>query len=270
MPWEWAPQPYVGIWAAMILLAVWYVQRVWRSPEAARRPGGSQSAAATAGWVILWVATDWPLGTLAAGYLLSASMVQLLAYYYVVAPLLVHGVPRSVRASWLERRYLGPVGFLVRRPLAAFALWNGILIITHVPLVADRLKALEVGMMAMDLAWLGSAVVFWWALDVSGSEDSVSVRFGKGVVYLLGSKAVPALLGALLTFHNFPLYETYEFANRVWPEFTALEDQEMAGLLMWEGMTPLLLLRLGLMFRAWYAAEQVGTSRGEADARQLG
>ncbi len=268
VPWDWAPQPYVGIWVAMIALATWYVRRVWRSDEVARRPSRGQLAAATAGWLILWAATDWPLGKLAAGYLLSASMVQLLVYYYVMAPLLVYGVPRSVQACWVEGRYGGPLRFLVRRPLAAFALWNASLIVTHIPIVADRLKALEVGMMAMDVVWVGTAVLFWWSLDSSGSGKSPSIRFGTSVLYLLGSKAVPALLGALLTFHNFPLYETYEFANRVWPEFTALRDQETAGLLMWEGMTPLLLLRLALMFRAWYAAEQGGAPDVEPRARQ--
>lgn len=193
-------------------------------------------------------------------------MVQLLAYYYVAAPLLVHGVPRSVRAPWLEGRYGAPVRLFVRRPLAAFALWNAGLIGTHIPLVADRLKAFEVGMMAMDIVWLGTAVLFWWSLDSSGSAESVSVRSGKGMLDLLGSKAVPALLGALLTFHNFPLYETYEFANRVWPDFSALDDQQTAGLLMWEGMTPLLLLRLALMFRAWYVAEQRETAERVAMA----
>lgn len=240
----------------MIALATWYVRRVWRSDEVPRRPSRGQLAAAAAGWVILWAATDWPVGKLAAGYLLSASMVQLLAYYYIVAPLLVHGVPRSVRASWLEGRFRGPVRFLVRRPLAAFALWNATLVVTHIPVVADPLKAIEVGMMAMDVLWLGSAALFWWSLDSATEGDSASIRFGKQTVYLLGSKAAPALLGALLTFDNFPLYETYEFANRVWPDFTALDDQQAAGLLMWEGMTPLLLLRLGLTFRAWYVAEQ--------------
>ena len=257
VPWDWAPQPYLGVWLVMIGLAGAYVVAIrrWeRDPNGAHRTRG-QVAAAVTGWLVLWVATDWPVGKLAAGYLLAASMVQIILYTYVVAPLFVYALPRPLREAWLARSHMRCVRAVVQRPLAAFGLLNLSLIVTHVPAVTDTLKALQAGTMAMDAAWLVSAFLFWWALDVS-REESPSVRFGKRILYLVGSRVVPTLLGALLTFHNFPLYETYEFTNRVWPEFTALDDQQAAGLLMWMGMTPLLLLRQGITFHDWYSAEE--------------
>ena len=41
----------------------------------------------------LWAASDWPLGTLGAGYLLSVHTVLYIIYTMVAAPLLVLGLP---------------------------------------------------------------------------------------------------------------------------------------------------------------------------------
>ncbi len=122
------------------------------------------------------------------------------------------------------------------------------LVVTHLPPVADSLKALQLGTMLMDVSWLLSAFLYWWALAAyrPGNND---VRLGTRLLYVFGSKVVPTLLGVILTFHNFPLYTTYEFANRAFAGFSAVDDQQAAGVLMWEGMAPLLLVRLALVFR---------------------
>lgn len=258
VPWTWTPQPYVGVWLMMLGIAAAYVGSVRRRAGAGThaRATRGQLAAFTVGWLLLWASTDWPIGALAAGYLLTASMVQIVLYYYVVAPLLVYGIPRQVRARWLEPRYAAPIRVVVQRPPVAFALLTVTLVITHIPPVADSLKALQLGTMIMDVSWLVTAFLYWWALDAY-RPDSSDVRLGTRLLYVFGSKAVPTLLGVILTFHNFPLYATYEFANRVFAGFSAIDDQQAAGVLMWEGMAPLLVLRLALVFReAFVAGEQ--------------
>ena len=52
--------------------------------------------------LLLWLATDWPLGLLGASYLASAHMVQFLIYTMAVAPLLLLCTP-----EWMARRLLG-------------------------------------------------------------------------------------------------------------------------------------------------------------------
>ena len=166
-----------------------------------------------------------------------------------------------MRERLLTSPRLRPLAIAVRRPLITFTVINVALVVTHIPILADFLKATQLGTMAMDLVWLTTGVVFWWSLDAYRPDDS-SARFLKKGAYVLGSKAVPTLLGILLTFHNFPLYTTYEFANRVWPGFSALEDQQTAGLLMWMGMMPVLVLRLGLVFRDAYLADRAQVEEG--------
>lgn len=270
VPWTWEPQPYLGIWLVMVSLAVGYILAVrWY----ARQPGGhapsrTQLAAAVAGWFLLWVATDWPLGTLSAGYLLTASMIQIMLYYYVVAPLIIRATPRGLRDRLLTHpraRILRPV---VSRPLVAFVPVNLVLTVTHIPAVADFLKATQLGTMAMDLVWLTTGVLFWWALDAYRPADP-NARFFKLSVYITASKIVPTVIGVILTFHNFPLYTTYEFANRVWMSFSALEDQQVAGLVMLLGMMPLLVLRLGLAAREAHLAGGPGSAGRRTGAAVL-
>jgi len=249
VPWTWTPQPYIGIWLTMIVLAVGYVVAVRAHARSTgdTYPTRGQLAAFVVGWLLLWATTDWPLGALAAGYLLTASMVQIVLYYYIIAPLFVHAIPRDLRIRCLTGRYAGPLRLVVQRPLIAFVLLTATLIITHIPVATDTLKALQVGTMLMDTSWLLTAFLYWWALDAyrPAGQDA---RFGTRLLYVMGSKVVPTLLGIILTFHNFPIYTTYEFANRAFIGFTALDDQQAAGLLMWMGMVPLLMVRLGLVF----------------------
>lgn len=261
VPWAWTPQPYIGIWLVMLGMAWWYARLVRAE---ARRTGmpvdrGRVTAFVT-GWAALWIATDWPLGALAAGYLLAASMIQIVIYLYVASPLLVYSIPEPVRDRWVLARGARPLRWIVSHPFVAWVLLQAVLLVTHVPPVADPLKALQLGTMLMDGIWLGSALLFWWALDAY-RPPSTGLRYGKQALYILASKIVPMGLGVYFTFDNFPLFTTYEFANRVWPSVDALHDQQAAGLIMWMAMTPVLLIRLAILFQSW--------SRSEAPSEDL-
>lgn len=272
-PWSWAPRLYVGIWLVMIGIGLGYL---WLVRDSARRTGEridrGRAVVFVIGWATLWVATDWPLGALSAGYLLSASMIQVVVYVYVAAPLMVYGMPPAIRERWLIDR--SPWNWIVRRPLVAFVVFQACLVITHVPAIADSLKALQLGTMLMDGIWLGAALLFWWSLDTYRPASS-GRRFGVRIMFVLLSKAAPTALGVVLAYDNFPWFTTYEFANRVWPSMTALQDQQAAGLIMWMGMAPLIPVRIAILFAEWARAERPdlptevarpGACRPEGDA----
>jgi len=249
VPWTWTPQPYVGVWLLMIALVVGYLVVCRAGRSASGRPvGAGRVTAFVAAWLLLWLIMDWPIGALAAGYLLTASMIQVVVTTYIVAPLLVHAVPTELRDRWLEAPSMGPLRTIVGRPIIAFALMNAVLTVTHLPGIADALHSFQLGTMAMDLGWLSTAMLFWWSLDAY-RPASREARFGVHVLFLIASNALPTLLGIVLVFDVFPLYTTYEFANRAFLGFSAREDQEVAGLLMWVGTVPLFFLRFGLAFR---------------------
>jgi len=253
--WTWAPQAYPGIWLFLALFVAGYVLalRSTRTPARGRHLG-----AFALGVVLLWLALDWPLGALAAGYLLTAHMLQYVLLSLVVAPALLAGTPAPLRRRVLAARGMAPVRWWVERPMAAFSLFNVVLAVTHLPLVADTLKPLQLGSMAMDLAWLGSALLFWWSLSPDVQEREPEAIYGRRMLFLLGTKVVPIALGALFVFSEFPLYRTYELAARAIEGLGAKGDQTIAGWLMWMGATPVLVVHLAAAFFAWHELEARG------------
>lgn len=262
-PWTWAPQAYPGIWLFVALglgAWLWAVRRAGPRHAAPGEPAVTRAQAAgfLLGWALLWATLDWPLGPLAAGYLLSAHILQYAVIVFLVGPLLEAGIPPWMRRAALAPRALAPLRRAVERPFAAFLLLNGVLVVTHVPLVTDALKPLQFGSMAIDLLWVGSALLFWLATspDAEEGRDRLDALYGRRFLYVAGVKVLPIFLGAFFVLADFPLYRTYELAPRALEGLTAHGDQVLAGWLMWVGTTPLLLYRLGAAFFTWHHLEE--------------
>ena len=65
-PWRWQWVAYPGIWVASALPLIVYFRAIRRHPGPIDRRKAAQF---TLGILVFWVASDWPLGTLGAGYL---------------------------------------------------------------------------------------------------------------------------------------------------------------------------------------------------------
>lgn len=292
-PWSWSPRAYPGVWITMAALLAAYFW-AWRHAPAGRPadstsasaprppsgeadPAGAQASAATVterhvqraarrkrwafvgGWLLLWAATDWPLGTLGAGYLASAHMVQYVIYTMAAAPLLMVSIP-----EWMLRRLLSKLRIyrLVRflaQPVVAAVVFNFVLISTHAPLTVDAFRANQFGSFLLDAAWLLSALLMW--LPVCGPlqemKPSLPVR---GVYLFLAAGLFPMIPGGFLTFASSPLYAVYELAPRV-GGLDALADQQLAGALMKVGNIPLLWPVLGALFIRWAQEDREPSAR---------
>jgi cytochrome c oxidase assembly factor CtaG len=258
--WTWAPQYYPGIWLVMLALLVGYIYAVRRVGPSRVGVGEavvtrSQATSFGAGWVLLWVATDWPIGALGAGYLLTAHMIQYVTYSLVVAPLLLRGTPPWMRELVLNAPGMGPLRGLTERPFLAFIVFNLVLATSHLPFVADTLKPLQFGQMLLDVIWLLSALAFWAAIGSFDDDEEHTLAHGKRLLYIIGMTVLPTIPGAFFVFSEFPVYTTYEFATRAFADFPARDDQVIAGLVMWVGMMPFLMVRLALAFFVWSQAE---------------
>jgi putative membrane protein len=257
--WDWVPRAYPGIWIAVAAMLAEYL--------AARRRAGlptrdRQLWAFLGGWVVLWAATDWPLGTLGAGYLASAHMAQYLLTTLVAAPLLVLGMPERVLRPALARTSLDGVVRQACRPVAAGLIVNVVLVATHAPASVDALRSSQVGSFALDASWLVSGFVLWMPVcgPLAELKPSYPVR---GVFLFLAAGVVPMIPGGFLTFASTPLYATYELAPRV-AGFDAVSDQQLAGALMKVGNIPLIWPVIGGLFLRW---AQLAQSRDSASAR---
>jgi putative membrane protein len=257
-PWSWTFRAYPGIWLVVAALAGGYLRGVH-----GRRDGEEHSARRTAffmaGLAVFWIASDWPIGTLGAGYLAGAHMIQYMLYVFVASPLLWLGTP-----EWMARRLLAVTGIyragrsLRRFPLAMGVLFNLTLVLTHTPLAVDSLRSSQFGSFGMDFVWLLSGLALW--APVVGTVSEFRARsYPARMLYLFFATGIVTIIPAsFLTFAGLPLYRTYELAPRVFG-LTAIHDQQIAGLIMKLGAVPVVWPVLATMMYRWAMAERVST-----------
>lgn len=255
VPWDWTPRAYPGVWAAMAaLLGVYVLARRRRAPHERRPDDGRRAVAFAAGWVALWVASDWPLGTLGSGYLASAHMVQYLLYTMVAAPLIVVGWSEPMLRRALARTRTTRLVRLATRPVTAGVIFNVVLVATHAPVVVDALRVSQAGSFVLDGLWLASGVILW--LPICGTLDEIRPSYpSRALLLFLAAGVVPMVPGGFLTFAAHPLYAIYELAPRV-GGFDATDDQQLAGVIMKLGGVPIIWPVIGVLFARWARQSQ--------------
>ncbi|MBI5618807.1 MAG: cytochrome c oxidase assembly protein [Gammaproteobacteria bacterium] len=189
-----------------------------------------------AGWLALAAALLTPLDTLAARSF-AAHMVQHEILILVAAPLCVLGQPLAIW-SWAlphaGRLRLAAVfhhpawqrpWHALTAPLPAWALHAAALWIWHLPLLFEAALARQAVHVAQHASFLGTALLFWWALLRPAARHAPGVALALLFTTMLHSTA----LGALLTLATHAWYGVYGGAFGL----DALEDQQLGGLVMW-------------------------------------
>lgn len=264
-PWSWEWRAYPGIWMAVALLAVPFLLslRRHRTETGERGITTRQKWQYGGGVVVFWLATDWPVGTLGAGYLASVHMLQWMLYTSVVAPLLLLGTPEWMAERFVARLRLDAVLRRISRPLVAGVFFNVVLVITHAPFVVDRLRVSAAGSIALDVAWVVSGLIVWLPI-ISPIRSLRSRSYPIKIVYLfLAMGVLPMIPGGFLTFATYPLYAIFELAPRA-TALSAANDQIIAGLLMKIGSIPVIWPVVGVMFVRWARQESAEDAANEA------
>jgi putative membrane protein len=198
--------------------------------QANRAERRSRIAAAVVGILTLWLALDWPLGTLGAGYLASVHMVQFLLVAMAAAPLLVYGLPISAMPRLDQYAEKHAVVRALTHPVLWMCAFDVVVVTTHVPHVVDALMASQLGSFVLDILWLVSAIGFWWpvvrALPGRGMLSG-PIKLG----YLFFGTLAHTGVATYLLLAAFPVYRTYELAPPI-AGVSPLSDQEVAGGLM--------------------------------------
>jgi putative membrane protein len=226
----------------LLLAALLYaggVLRLWRAAGAGHGVTRRHAAAFALGWVTLAVALVSPLDALGT-QLFSAHMVQHELLMVLAAPLLVSGRPLAVWVWALPPRARRGVGRALHWPpwrsiwhgltraatawtLHAVVLWGW-----HLPWLFDAALRDDDWHAAQHASFLGSALLFWWALMKPGARASQ----GASLVYLFTTMLHTGALGALLTLSSQVWYLPYQATTSAWG-VSALEDQQLGGLVMW-------------------------------------
>lgn len=122
----------------------------------------------------------------------------------------------------------------------------------HVPALYQR--TLDSGLVhaLQHSSFLLTALLFWWSVL---PEASLRGRHGVAIMSLFSTMVYTGGLGALLTLARTPWYPAYGEGAPLWG-LTLLEDQQLAGLIMWvPGGVTYLLATLWLV-AAWLQASE--------------
>lgn len=236
--WTWSFAPWIVALMATSLAMYWIgLRRLWRRAGYGRGIGTRQAACFATGWLVLALALASPLDAL-GGALFSVHMVQHELLMVVAAPLFVMSRPLeawtwAMPASW--RQPLAGAGRLrpvaatwraITQPLGAWTLHAVALWGWHIPWLFEAALTNEWLHSLQHASFLASALLFWWSVLGRG----VRRPDGVGLASLFTTMLHTGALGALLTFAVHPWYGHYAAGAF---GLTALEDQQLGGLVMW-------------------------------------
>ena len=151
----------------------------------------------------------------------------------VIAPMLVIGLPRE------RLRLPASISFWTAAHAFIFWLW-------HSPSLYAAAMEDHWVYWLMQASLLLSALAFWASLRHSPRPAAVAA--------LLAGTVQMGLLGALITFAGAPLYLPHLASTAAWG-FSPLEDQQLAGLIMWIPSAGLYLGAALFIAQRWLAAE---------------
>lgn len=170
--------------------------------------------------------------------LFSARVAHHVVLAALMAPLLVYAFP-AARSQWR-----GGLAFWTGIQAFTFWLW-------HAPSMYETALSTDVTYWVMQLTLLGTGVGFWAAVRRAEAPSAVAA--------LLVSTVQMGLLGALITFAAEPLYAPHYFTTMPWG-YSPLQDQQLAGLIMWAPSAALYLAAALWVAGRWIAREDVETA----------
>jgi cytochrome c oxidase assembly factor CtaG len=233
------------------------VVRAWRRAGYGRGLRPVEALAFACGWLALLVALSPPLDELSDTWLV-AHMVQHELLMVIAAPLvaisapliaLLWALPSGLRRRALtavRRRPIAAAWTAITAPVSVFLLHAVALWVWHVPALYDAALEHEGIHAVQHVCFFGSAALFWWGM-AHGRYGRLG--YGAAVVYVFATAVHGGVLGALLTLSPRVWYAAYTTHHPA--GLTPLEDQQLAGLLMWIP-AGLILAAGGLaLFAAW-------------------
>ena len=253
-----------------VLVAPWHLAGVLRLR--ALQAGGSGRADGAAwvplrreavmfqlGLLLVLLALVSPLGYWSDVYIWLRAVQTLLVA--VVGPgLIVLGAP------WLAFRQLWRPGgdeptadrvtavpFWVSRPVAVIVAFNAIFVAWQLPYLFDLAKANSAVALAEHASLLAAGLLFW--LQLISSRPITAPRPPlRRVAFIVGTVGVSTVVGMVLVFGSSVLYPAY--ANSAHHLMTVLDDQQLAGAVLWMGMLPPLITAAVALLSQWLDHEE--------------
>jgi putative membrane protein len=259
---RWVPHPEVWLLVASLVGLYVYAARVIGPkvvPAGTPAVTRSQWRWFTAGILVLWLASDWPIHDIGEEYLFLVHMVQHLLLTLVLPPLMLLATP-----EWLARLVVGDglvnrVVHRLARPVPAGALMAVATLMTHAPFVVNNATEHAGLHYGVHTVLVTVALLFW--IPVAGPFPELRISLPGQMIYLFVQSLVPTVPGAWMVFADQAVYSHYDISPRLWG-ISVVSDQQAAGAIMkLVGGTYLWVIITVLFFR-WAQRHEQAQARG--------
>ncbi len=209
--------------------------------------------------------------------LFSAHMLQHVLLILVAAPLFAYSSPfrlllfalphrprQAINAWCVNASRLHWVSALRTKSWIAWAVFAGMLWVWHLPSLyqlaveSSAVHALE------HFGLFGSSAFFWWTLTRNRNDSRAAL--GPSVFYVLTMAVHTGVLGALFSFASAPVYPIYSFVTPM-PGWRPLDDQQIAGLIMWIVGASTFVAAACALFLEWLNGVEDGVREKERQAK---
>lgn len=213
--------------------------------------------------VIFYLAVGSPLDQIAERFLFSAHMLQHQLLIYPAAILFLLGLPHWMVDAVLARPALRRPLRALTHPLSCAVIFTLVISVWHAPWLYDWALQNKVVHVGEHVMFFGAALFYWWPV-LSPSRALPPAGYGVQMLYLFGVLVLMTPVFAYITFSGDILYPTYEYAPRLFANFSAADDQLLAGVGMKLVGMGVAITAFGISFYRWF---QAGERR---DAQQKG
>jgi putative membrane protein len=246
-PYEWSLQPLVLL--AIAIVGGAYAWRRHQLTSSGSPPGSRDNLRAlsfAAGLVILALATMSPIDSLGEQRLFSVHMAQHLLLADIAPILLLLGLSRQLLRPLVRRtRPLEEALGTLAHPLTALIVLVAVVWAWHVEVLYEAALNHPWVHELEHLMFFTAGIGFWWYV-IEPVPPRHRLRGMWTGAYVTGAKFLLGGLGLMLAFSPDAIYDFYVDAPRTWG-LSAVEDQNVGGLLMMLEQSTVLLIFFGIM-----------------------
>ena len=233
--WTLSPELVIPLALALLIYVVGWMRL---STRASKAPAGTWLF--LSGWAVLALTLTSPLHQ--AGersftmHMIEHELIMLVSTLLLASSnsggVLAWGLPRPLRIT-LAGSWKSPLQRMwkwLTEPVTATAIQAVVMWVWHAPPLFDRALDSFGWHMAQHLSFFVASLIFWWAML---HPKSRSTGYGTSAACLFATSLIGGALGALMSFSSSPWYAGYAAMGMTGIGLDPVDDQRLAGLIMW-------------------------------------